>query len=107
MGGFKIEPAEAPSGAAASAHLFFVTHYPDGPSQTITVEIDPDAVARVARLTKRQLAASGAFWRNQAERRLSAYLWAEGRTPEDGRLKVVEADVSRDDIDVAAAWTAD
>jgi hypothetical protein len=45
------------------------------------------------------------FWRMQAERLLSAYLWSEGRTPENRRLVV--RDVSRDDIDVAASWEGD
>jgi DNA-binding response OmpR family regulator len=104
LNGYKIEPAEG-TVDAPNAHHFFVTRYPDGPSQTVTVEINPEAVARVARLTKRQLAPSGGFWRNQAERRLSAHLWADGRLPDGGRLTV--DDVSRDDIDVAAAWTSD
>jgi FixJ family two-component response regulator len=107
LNGFRIEPADAGPGAAANAHLFSVTRYPNGPAQTVIVDISPEAVARVARLTKRQLAASGAYWRNQAERRLSAHLWTEGQLPESGRLIVAETDVSRDDIDVAAAWTAD
>jgi hypothetical protein len=59
----------------------------------------------VARLTKHNLQPHGAFWRTQAERRLSTYLWSEGKTPESGRLTV--EDVTREDIDVAAAWELD
>ena len=69
----------------------------------MTVAIDPEAVARVARLTRRQLQPGGAFWREQAERLLSAYLWSEGKVPENGRLTV--HDVSREDLEVATAWT--
>jgi hypothetical protein len=69
------------------------------------VTIDPDIVARVARLSRRNLRPGGAFWREQAERLLSAFLWSEGKAPEEGRLTV--RDVSREDLDVAAAWESD
>ena len=52
----------------------------------------------------RQLRPGGAFWRGQAERLLSAYVWSEGRAPDDG---LTVHDISRDDIDVAAAWNLD
>jgi hypothetical protein len=71
----------------------------------VVVAISPGALGRVARLTKRNLLPQGAFWRSQAERRLSTELWTEGRTPESGRLTV--EDVTREDIDVAAAWESD
>ena len=64
-----------------------------------------EAVARVVRLTRHPLQPGGAFWREQAERLLSAYLWSEGKVPEGGQLTV--QDISRDDIDVAAAWDRD
>ena len=72
---------------------------------TVTVTIDRDCLERVARLTRRRLEPGGMFWRMQAERLLSAYLWSEGKTPENRRLVV--CDVSRDDIDVAASWDND
>jgi len=103
LNGFRIEPAPA-AGASPNDHVFTVTR-PDGTADRVTVVIDPDAVSRVARLTHHELAPSGAFWRRQAERLLSGYLWSEGRLPEGGRLTV--HDVSRDDLDIAAAWTAD
>jgi len=68
----------------------------------VTVTIDRDAVERVARLTHRRLEPGGAFWRLQAERLLSAFVWSEGKGPGDGRLTV--RDVSREDLDVAARW---
>ena len=71
----------------------------------MTVAIDPEAVARVFRLTQRHLEPGGAFWRIQAERLLSAYLWSEGKGPENGRLTV--HDVSREDLDVALGWKWD
>ena len=57
------------------------------------------------RLSQRPLQPGGAFWRGHAERLLSAFLWTEGKAPENGRLVV--HDVSREDIDIAAAWQAD
>ena len=67
------------------------------------VAIDPEAVERVARLTHRRLEPGGAFWRLQAERLLSSYVWTEGKVPADGVLIV--CDVSREDLDVATRWT--
>ncbi len=82
-----------------------MTRFPDGGDVSVSVCIDQEAVARVARLTKRTLQPGGAFWHEQAERLLAAFLWSEGHVPPDGHLTV--ADVSREDLDVAAAWTSD
>ena len=82
-----------------------ITHFPDGTASSVTVSIDPEAVARVARLTRRQLQPGGAFWHSQAERLLSAFLWSEGRVPETGRLTV--RDIADEDLDLALAWTLD
>ena len=71
----------------------------------MTVTIDPEADARVARLTHRRLPPGGGFWRIQAERLLSSFLWSEGSPPENGRLTV--SDVSREDLDIAVAWDSD
>lgn len=101
MNGFQIHRS-APPAAGSSDHLFRVTHLADGSEFTVTVSIDPEAVERVARLTHRRLEPSAAFWRLQAERLLSAYVWSEGKGPADGRLIV--RDLSRDDLDVAARW---
>jgi CheY-like chemotaxis protein len=105
LNGFRIVRRPALSGATGGEHVFQVTHFPDGSESTATVTIDGEAVARVARLTGRALPPGGSFWRNQAERILSAYLWTEGRLPDDGRLTV--SDVSREDLDMAASWSLD
>jgi DNA-binding response OmpR family regulator len=86
----------------SSEHAFRVRHVADGVEFTVTVAIDPEAVERVARLTHRRLDPGGAFWRLQAERLLSAYVWSEGQGPADGRLIV--RDVSREDLEVALRW---
>jgi CheY-like chemotaxis protein len=105
LNGFRIVAAPAPTDAANGEHTFRVKHFAAGTESTVTVSIDPEAVARVARLSRRALQPGGAFWRGQAERCLSAFLWSEGRVPENGRLTV--QDVSRDDLDVATAWQSD
>jgi hypothetical protein len=101
LNGFGIVAAPAPTYAANGEHTFRVKHFATGTESTVTVSIDPEAVARVARLSRRALQPGGAFWREQAERVLSTFLWSEGRVPENGRLTV--QDVSRDDLDVATA----
>jgi CheY-like chemotaxis protein len=105
LNGFKIRPPDPPTALSSFDHHFRVTHAPEAAEFTVTVAIDPEAVERVSRLTRRRLEPGGAFWRLQAERLLSAYLWSEGKGPDNGRLTVL--DVSREDIDVAAAWEAD
>jgi CheY-like chemotaxis protein len=105
LNGFRFARSPGTINPTVPEHVFHITHVPDGVESIATVVIDPEAVARVARLTHRQLNPGGAFWRNQAERMLSAFLWTEGRLPDNGRLTL--RDVSRDDLDVAAAWEFD
>ena len=81
-------PCRARRTASSPEHAFRVRHVADGAEFTVTVAIDPEAVERVARLTHRRLEPGGAFWRLQAERLLSAYVWSEGKRPADGRLMV-------------------
>jgi DNA-binding response OmpR family regulator len=104
LNGFRVVRPHVKPDPARGEHAFDVTHFPEGVTNRVIVRIDPEAVARVERLTRRQLKPGGAFWRGQAERLLSAYLWSEGRTPE---LGLTVHDISRDDIDVAAAWELD
>jgi len=101
MNGFQIHRSEPPAPGSAD-HRFRVKHLADGAEFVVAVSIDPEAVERVARLTHRRLEPSGAFWRLQAERLLSAYVWSEGKGPTDGRLIV--RDLSREDLDIAARW---
>ena len=72
------------------------------PAHQGRVAVDPEAVERVTRLTHRRREPRSSFWRLQAERLLSAYLWSEGKGPANGRLTVV--DVSREDLDIASRW---
>jgi FixJ family two-component response regulator len=104
MNGFQIVKASAPGGSRED-HLYKVKHFPAGTESTVTVSIDREAVARVARLTRRDLKPGGAFWSQQADRFLSSFLWSEGHIPETGRLTLLDA--SRDAVDLAASWDAD
>jgi hypothetical protein len=105
LNGFRILQAEGAGDPARGAHVFQVKHFPDGVEVDVTVTIDPEAVARVERLTRRYLRPGGGFWRGQAERLLSAYLWSEGRAPENDTLTVL--DVSREDLDLVGSWSGD
>jgi CheY-like chemotaxis protein len=105
LNGFRFVSAPAPTDAANGEHTFRVRHFAGATESTVTVSIDPEAIARVERLTGRLLYPSGAFWREQAEQVLAEFLWSQGRVPENGRLTVQE--VTRDDLDVAAVWQFD
>jgi DNA-binding response OmpR family regulator len=102
LNGFQILGPPDPASLSSHEHHFQVKHVPDGAESRVTVAVDPDAVERVARLTHRRLEPGSSFWRLQAERLLSAYLWSEGKCPPSSRLTVL--DVSRDDLDVATRW---
>jgi DNA-binding response OmpR family regulator len=107
MNGFQIIGADAgvqPS-TSANEHRFTVLQHSTGERHDVVVTVDADEVARVARLSRHDLKPQGAFWRGQAERMLAGYLWTEGRFPAGDRLELT--DVSRDIIDIAAAWSAD
>jgi DNA-binding response OmpR family regulator len=101
LNGFQILPVSNAAPPSAG-HAFTVRHIAGGAEFTVIVSIDPEAVDRVARLTQRRLEPGGAFWRLQAERLVSAYVWTEGKPPADGRLTV--RDISREDLDIAARW---
>lgn len=73
-----------------------------GAGAVVTIAIDPSAIARVVRLTGRELPTGSSFWQVQAENLLAAYLWTEQHIPDEDVLRVL--DVSRDDLASAANW---
>jgi DNA-binding response OmpR family regulator len=108
MNGFQIvreREGEDGSPLSRNDHQFTVVQFATGERHRVTVHIDPAAIERVERLTRRNLSGGGAFWREQAERFLASFLWAEGRVPD--RDEVVLTEVSRDTIELAAAWQSD
>jgi DNA-binding response OmpR family regulator len=79
----------------------FVVKNPRGLEREIIVEIDPEAVGYVERMTSRSLSPESSFWTVQASNLLSTFLWNEGKLP-DGRLTL--KDIDRDDLPVAERW---
>ena len=51
LNGFQILRSHEARRRSSGEHVFRVKHFPDGAEFTVTVAIDPEAVARVARLT--------------------------------------------------------
>jgi hypothetical protein len=79
----------------------FIVKNPRGLEREIVVVIDPEAVGYVERMTRRRLPPESSFWTVQASNLLSAFLWNEGKLP-DNRLTL--RDVDRDDLPVAERW---
>ncbi|MBC7911880.1 MAG: response regulator [Pyrinomonadaceae bacterium] len=73
-----------------------------GQERLVVVEIDPEAVAYVERMTRRRLPPESSFWTHRAEHVLSLYLWNEGGLPSNGKLTV--SDISREELEIAARW---
>lgn len=65
----------------------FIVRKPDGSEQEVVVEIDPQAVSAVEKVTN-HLPLGKAFWTEQAEQFLSDFLWNDGNAPATGRLKL-------------------
>jgi DNA-binding response OmpR family regulator len=105
--GFRITRSRATLDPAARSHVFAVRKYPGAVEVPVTVEIDPEAEASVARLSRRSHQPGGSFWREHAESVLASYLWTEGSTPANGRLTVTIREISREDIERAAVWEPD
>jgi len=103
MNGFQI--VRVPGDKDSAEHRFKVQRFADRSEHEVAVAVEPEAVSRVARLSRKNLPAGGSFWKLQAERTLARHLWNEGQLPEGGRLTL--SDISRDDLDVAAIWEGD
>jgi len=65
----------------------FIVRKPDGREQQVVVEIAPEAISSVEKITNR-LPIAKSFWTEQAEQFLSDFLWNEGSVPATGRLKL-------------------
>jgi hypothetical protein len=63
----------------------FLVRTPDGRERQVVVEIDPDAVSAVEKVTN-DLPLGKAFWTEQAEQFLRDFLWNDGNAPATGRL---------------------
>ena len=105
VNGFFVHPRPASAGSPANEHLFEIRHAVRGPQGEVVVTVDPNEVARVARATGRDLHASGAFWRQRAERAVVNHFFREAAPPPGNRLSVNH--VSDDAIHLAKDWTKD
>ena len=63
----------------------FLVRRPNGSEQEVVVEIDPEAVSAVEKVTS-NLPLGKAFWTEQAEQFLSDFLWNDEHVPANGRL---------------------
>ena len=63
----------------------FIVRMPGGREQQVVVEIDPEAVSAVEKVTN-NLPPGKSFWTEQAEQFLSDFLWNDGNAPANGRL---------------------
>ena len=72
---------------------------PDGREQEVVVEIDPEAVSAVEKVTN-NLPLEKAFWTEQAEQFLSDFIWNDGNAPATGRLTL--RGVEREALEKAA-----
>ena len=63
----------------------FIVRKPDGREQQVVVEIHPDAVSAVEKVTN-YLPLGEVFWTQQAEQFLRDFLWNDGNAPATGRL---------------------
>jgi CheY-like chemotaxis protein len=77
----------------------FIVRKPDGSEQEVVVEIDPEAVSAVEKVTN-DLPLEKAFWTEQAEQFLSDFLWNDGNAPATGRLTL--RGVEREALEKAA-----
>jgi DNA-binding response OmpR family regulator len=106
--GFFIRRAER-SGVSgerpSNDHYFVVRRGTEAGGAEVVVSIDPQAVARIARECRKDLAGAGGFWHRQAENALINYLWSEAALPEGGRLVIDR--VSGPMVDEAMAWSGD
>jgi DNA-binding response OmpR family regulator len=80
----------------------FKVKSPTGSEHEVLVQIDPEAVGYVERMTRRKLPAENSFWTSHAERVLGDYLWKEGKVPPTRKLTI--KDVDRDDLPMAERW---
>jgi DNA-binding response OmpR family regulator len=94
-----------PAGQQLSEQHFVVRRGKEGAGANVVVSIDAGVVARIARECKRPLAATGAFWRRQAESALVNYLWNEAELPEGDRLVVSRVTAAM--LDAAVDWSDD
>ena len=104
MNGFTIlDDNETP--ALDELQRRFIVISPEGLRHDVLIQIEPEAIAYVERMTGRRLPADNSFWTAQARRLLSDFLWNERGVPPMRRL--VLKSIDPDKLPVAARWNAE
>jgi DNA-binding response OmpR family regulator len=103
MNGFHIARAFSVSGQTPGEPSVyeFIVRPPKGGAQRAVVEISPEAVTILEKMTRRPFPITSSFWANYSEHRLATYLWDEGRIPSPG---LTIARVELKDVNVAVRW---
>ncbi|HET6976489.1 MAG TPA: response regulator [Pyrinomonadaceae bacterium] len=104
MNGFTIiDDDDAP--ALDELQRRFIVISPEGQKHDVLVQIDPEVIDYVDRMTGRRLPADSSFWTAQARRLLSDFLWDKRNLPPMNRLVLKSLDPDR--LPVAAQWKAE
>jgi CheY-like chemotaxis protein len=80
----------------------FIVISPEGQEHEVLVQVEPEAIDYVQRMTGRHLPPANSFWSEQARRLLSDFLWNERGVPPMRRLVLTNLDP--DKLPVAARW---
>jgi hypothetical protein len=83
----------------------FVVISPEGQNHDVVIQIEPETIEYVERMTGRRLPPSNSFWTEQSRRLLSDFLWNERGVPPMRRLVLKNLDP--DKLPVAARWRAE
>jgi CheY-like chemotaxis protein len=105
VNGFFIRMRPGREGTPPTECLFEIRHAARGPQGEVLVSIHPNEVARVARVTGKDLKADGAFWRQRAERAVMNHFFQKAASPPGNRLVVDR--ISDDALILAHGWTKD
>jgi DNA-binding response OmpR family regulator len=103
MNGFHIVRAFSVNGQTPGEPSVyeFIVRPPKGGAQRVVVEISPEAITILEKMTRRPFPITSSFWANYAEHRLATDLWDEGRIPSSG---LTIARVELKDVNVAVRW---
>jgi len=83
----------------------FIVISPEGQRHEIVVQVEPEALDYIERMTGRRLPPDNSFWTAQARRLLSDFLWNERGVPPMRRLVLKNLDP--DKLPIAARWRAE
>lgn len=100
MNGFTILDKETNENTQAERQFIVVD--PMGSRHEVTVQIDPEVVSYVQRMTRRLLPRESTFWTDQARRFLGDFLWDKGKVP--GIRELTVKGISREELLIGERW---